>query len=195
MNNLSDSPPEPQSLPASSRLCPQAGEIKPVLVLGLGNPLMGDDGAGLLILAALKESLGGDNRVALEDGGTLGMTLLPLVEDARAVVLLDAAHTGSAPGSVIVRRREELPGFFSHLLSPHQIGLREVLGAAQLCGTLPTHLALVGIEAESTGFAESPGEAILNAVPRAAETAHALIGEMLAALGHNEPLPPLPAHA
>lgn len=175
--------------------CQEPPGTRPVLVLGLGNPLMGDDGAGLLILDALRETLADDERVAMEDGGTLGMTLLPLFEDARAVVLLDAVHTGAAPGSVVVRRDSELPGFFSHLLSPHQIGLREVLGAAQLCGTLPARLALVGIEAASTNFAEQPGEAMIDAVPRAADTARALIDEMLAELEQTEPSPPLVPHA
>lgn len=193
MNNRPSISRVPAHSPASPASHREAGKKSPLLVLGLGNPLMGDDGAGLLILDALKRALAPDERIALEDGGTLGMTLLPLIEDARAVVLLDAAHTGAAPGTVIVRRDGELPGFFSHILSPHQIGLREVLGAAQLCGTLPGHLALVGIEAESTGFAEGPGEAVLKAIPRATETACAVIGDMLAHL--QAPSTPLPAHA
>ncbi len=166
-----------------------------VLVLGLGNPLMGDDGAGLLILDALRRAAPVDERVTFEDGGTLGMTLLPLIEDARAVLLLDATHTGERPGTVIVRRKNELPGFFSRILSPHQIGLREVLGAAQLCGTLPEQLALVGIEAACVEFGKEPGEDVRTALRDAVSAALAVLDEMLSGLERSETPSPLAAHA
>lgn len=179
-------------LPSSVRRVAPAASV---LVLGLGNPLMGDDGAGLLLLDALRRAFPADERVIFEDGGTLGMTLLPLIEDARAVLLLDATHTGEAPGSIVVRRQEELPGFFSHILSPHQIGLREVLGAAQLCGTLPEQLVLVGIEADRVAFGQEPGEAVRKALPAAVQTARGLLAEMLGTLERSEPPPALAGHA
>lgn len=179
-------------LPSSVRRVAPAASV---LVLGLGNPLMGDDGAGLLLLDALREVLPADDRVVLEEGGTLGMTLLPLIEDARAVMFLDATHTGEAPGSVVVRCKDELPGFFSHILSPHQIGLREVLGAAQLCGTLPEQLALVGIETESVAFGQETGEAVRKALPEAVRTARQVLAGMLDILERSEPQPARAGHA
>lgn len=179
-------------LPSSVRRSAPAASV---LVLGLGNPLMGDDGAGLLLLDALRHALPADERVIFEDGGTLGMTLLPLIEDARAVLLLDATHTGETPGSIVVRRRDELPGFFSRILSPHQIGLREVLGAAQLCGTLPEQLVLVGIEAEHVAFGHEPGDTIRKALPAAVQTARCMLAEILANLERSKPSTVLAGHA
>lgn len=154
-----------------------------LLVLGLGNPLMGDDGAGLLLLENLRQSRKWPEHIIFEDGGTLGMTLLPLIEDAAAVLLLDAVHTGAAPGTVVIRQGRQLPGFFKNILSPHQIGLSEVLGAAQLCGTLPAHIALVGIEAENIAFTAAASSTVRNALPAAVRQAQATLHELLAAAG------------
>lgn len=146
----------------------------PLLVMGLGNPLMADDGAGLellrRVLERVKESDLPLDGVEFEDGGTLGMTLLPSIEDAHAVIFLDAVRTGAEPGTVIVRRKAELPGYFSHVISPHQIGLREVLGAAQFRGTLPESMYLVGIESKDIEFVRPMSDVVMNAMPGAVET-------------------------
>ena len=114
---------------------------------------MGDDGAGVELAHRLQERDYGP-LVHVEEGGTQGMTLLPLLEDADTLILLDAVRTGALPGTVVTRSRtrEELPRHFSRVMSPHQIGMKEVLGAAQLCGTLPRAVTLVGVEALHTDF-------------------------------------------
>lgn len=120
--------------------------IEPVtVVIGLGNPLMGDDGVGLAALAALRDE-GPAPGVELVDGGTWGMNLLPIIEGARRVILLDAIRTGAEPGSVIELDREALPRGFAHKLSPHQIDLREILALGELRGTLPGEMRAIGIE-------------------------------------------------
>ena len=111
------------------------------------------------------------------------MTLLPLIEDAAAVLLLDAVHTGAAPGAVVVRHGHQLPGFFHNVLSPHQIGLSEVLGAAQLCGTLPEHLALVGIEAQTVAFTAPASSTVRQSIPEAVRQARTTALELLTAAG------------
>lgn len=78
------------------RGCPVKGNAYPVLVLGVGNPLMGDDGIGVELAHRLQERDYGP-LVHVEEGGTLGMTLLPLLEDADTVILLDAVKTGPRP--------------------------------------------------------------------------------------------------
>jgi hydrogenase maturation protease len=118
------------------------------LVIGLGNPLMGDDGAGVAALERLRDEWDIPPEVELIDGGTWGMNLLPLVESARHLILIDAIRTGSAPGTLNVLERRELPRYFSLKLSPHQIDLREVLALAELRGLLPEDLVAVGIEPE-----------------------------------------------
>ena len=72
------------------------------LVIGLGNPIMADDGVGLAALDRLRESWSLPPSVRLVDGGTWGMNLLPLIEDAAEVLLLDAIDRGGPPGALVV---------------------------------------------------------------------------------------------
>jgi hydrogenase maturation protease len=118
------------------------------LVLGLGNPLMGDDGVGVAVLERLREEWDLPEDVELIDGGTWGMNLLPMVETAEHLILIDAIKSGTKPGTLTVLERSELPRYFSLKLSPHQIDLREVLALADLRGLLPERLVAVGIEPE-----------------------------------------------
>lgn len=156
------------------RGCPVKGNAYPVLVLGVGNPLMGDDGVGVELVKRLRER-NLNPLVHLEDGGTLGMTLLPLLEDADTVILLDAVRTGAPAGTVVMRGKEELPRHFSHVISPHEIGMKEVLGAAQLCGTLPRSITLVGVEARHTEFCRPMSEEVTDAMPQAIALVETLI--------------------
>lgn len=123
------------------------------LVLGLGNPIMGDDGVGAAVLASLRQEWEVPPEVELIDGGTWGMNLLPLVESARHLILVDAIRSGVAPGTLTVLERRELPRYFALKLSPHQIDLREVLALAELRGLLPEDLVALGIEPESVELA------------------------------------------
>lgn len=116
------------------------------LLIGLGNPLMGDDGVGLAALECLRSEWELPPEVELVDGGTWGMNLLPLIEDADRVVLLDAIQAGSPPGTLVELEGDNVPRTLSHKLSPHQIDLREVLAVAMLRGTLPRTLVALGIE-------------------------------------------------
>lgn len=116
------------------------------LVIGLGNPLMGDDGLGITALAALRERWVFDTDVELVDGGTWGMNLLHLIEGTERVLFLDAIDAGTEPGSLIVVARNRLPRFFATKLSPHQIDLREVLAVAALRGTLPAEAVAIGLQ-------------------------------------------------
>jgi hydrogenase maturation protease len=156
-----------------------------LLVLGLGNPVMGDDGAGIELLHLVRDGGGWPESVVFEDGGTMAMSLLPLIEDARGVLFLDAMKTGAAPGSVLHRMREELPGFFSRTLSPHELGLHEVLGAAQLRGTLPPFMEMVGIEAEDAGFARPMSPPVRVALEAAARLARERIAAILQQCGEE----------
>ncbi len=119
------------------------------VVLGLGNPLMGDDGLGLAVLGRLVEQWDFSPPVELVDGGTWGMNLLPLIEDAEKLILLDAIRTGAAPGTVVELERAAIPRYLAHKLSPHQVDLKEVLALAELRGTLTEDTVAIGAEPET----------------------------------------------
>jgi hydrogenase maturation protease len=116
------------------------------LVIGLGNPIMTDDGLGLAALERLRERCSLPESVRLVDGGTWGMNLLPLIEEADHVVFLDAIDAGRPAGATVVVERDELPRLFALKLSAHQIDLREVLAVAEWRGTLPSHLVAIGLQ-------------------------------------------------
>ncbi len=119
-----------------------------VAVIGVGSPLMGDDGFGLRVLERLRERWSFEPGVELVDGGTWGMNLLPVIEEADAVILIDAIDVGWAPGTPVVLERESLPRFLGAKLSPHQIDLRDALALAEVRGRLPWRTVAIGAQPE-----------------------------------------------
>ncbi len=112
----------------------------------MGNPLLGDDGFGLTVLETLRTDWSVPADVALVDGGTWGMNLLPVIEDADPLILVDAIAAGAAPGALIVMERDEIPRYLATKLSPHQIDLREVLALADLRGRLTERTVAMGCQ-------------------------------------------------
>ncbi len=123
----------------------EAGRAE-ALVIGLGNPIMADDGLGIAALEGLRERWTLPPSVRLVDGGTWGMNLLPLIEDAAEVLLLDAIDRGGPPGELVVLEREQVPRYLGLKLSPHQVDLREVLALAELRDCLPGKLVAIGLQ-------------------------------------------------
>ena len=116
------------------------------IVLGLGNTLQTDEGLGVYALAALQEQLGKVPNVEFIDGGVLGLNLLPLVEAASHLLILDAANAGKAPGTVIELARNEIPLYSGLKMSQHQLTFQEVLALASIRDRLPPNLYLVGAQ-------------------------------------------------
>jgi len=119
---------------------------RPTVVIGLGNPLMADDGLGLAAVARLQETWQLPESVEVVDGGTWGMNLLPVIEDAGRVLLVDAIATGAAPGTLHALERDRIPRYLATKISPHQVDLRDVLALAELRGTLPAQTVAIGLE-------------------------------------------------
>jgi hydrogenase maturation protease len=116
------------------------------VVLGVGSPLMADDGLGLTALERVRGGWEFEPDVQFVDGGTWSMNVLPVIEDANRLLLIDAIRAGRTAGTVVVLEREQLPRFFSTKISPHQIDLRETLALAELRGTLPEQTVAIGLE-------------------------------------------------
>lgn len=116
------------------------------VVLGVGNPLLQDDGFGLVVLEVLRAGWEIPEAVDLVDGGTWGMNLLPTIEDADPLILVDAIAAGQPPGTRITLERAELPRYLALKVSPHQIDLREVLALAELRGRLPERTVALGVQ-------------------------------------------------
>ena len=117
----------------------------PLLVLGLGNVLLGDDGLGTAAVALLLESYKAPPGALVLDGGTLGLSLLPYLEDARHVILVDAIKADRPVGSLVRLDGEEVAPAVATRLSPHQIGVADLLDGARWLGRYPAELVLLGI--------------------------------------------------
>jgi hydrogenase maturation protease len=136
------------------------------VVIGVGSPLMGDDGLGLVALEALREQWSFEPHLELLDGGTWGMNLLPFIESARRVLIIDAVHGGGEAGSFIKLERADIPRFFALKLSPHQIDLKEVLALAELRGNLPEQTVVLGLEPAVVEMSASLSLTVAEGIPR-----------------------------
>lgn len=117
------------------------------IVLGIGNILWGDEGFGPRIAARLAEADDLPPHVEVIDGGTQGLYLLPLVQDADRLIVFDAVDFGRPPGAMVVLRDAEIPVFFGQRpLSLHQTGFTDVLAAAELTGRTPQAITLIGVQ-------------------------------------------------
>ncbi len=116
------------------------------LVLGLGNILMRDEGVGVRVVERLERFYDFPAEVEVLDGGTRGLDLLPYVEEARRLLILDAVELGAPPGTLVRLAGDEIPAALNVKLSMHQAGLADLLAAARLRGRCPEELVLWGVQ-------------------------------------------------
>jgi hydrogenase maturation protease len=142
-----------------------------ILVLGIGNLLLGDEAVGVRIVEALEQRYRLPAHVEVLDGGTSGMELMEMMADRDHLIVADAVLTGAEPGSVAVLYDEEIPALFTRKVSPHQLGLSDVLMALRLTDEFPRRLTLVGVVPESL----EPGIGLSAVVSQAIEPALAKV--------------------
>ena len=119
------------------------------LVLGMGNILLEDEGLGIRALELLQRQYDFPAEVELLDGGTTGMGLLDEISRREHVLILDAVQTGDPPGTLKVLRDQEVPVYFGIRITPHQLGLSDVLATLELTGEQPGSVTVLGIVPES----------------------------------------------
>jgi hydrogenase maturation protease len=117
-----------------------------ILVLGIGNLVMSDDGVGVKVVQRLQREYRFPPCVELMDGGTLGLDLLPKLENIDRLIIIDAVETGRKAGTCIRLTGDELPIALETKLSPHQMGLKDLLAVSQLMGHSPREMILIGVQ-------------------------------------------------
>lgn len=120
-----------------------------VVVLGVGNTLLEDEAIGVRAVEELQRRYVLPPVVQVIDGGTAGMELLESLEDVDKLIIADCVRVGQPPATVIRRVDDEVPAFFRTKISPHQIGISDVLAALTLRERFPKRLALIGIQPKS----------------------------------------------
>jgi hydrogenase maturation protease len=123
-----------------------------VTVLGVGNILLQDEGLGVRAVEHLSAHYSLPEDVRLVDGGALGLNLLPLIEDTRALLIIDAIQANREPGTLVRLEGEDISSALALKMSMHQVGLRELLGVSALRQTLPSRLVFWGMQPASIGW-------------------------------------------
>ncbi len=157
--------------------------VPPVLVLGLGNALLGDDGLGPALLQHMNSLYAGVADVECVDGGTQGMALLGYLEGREALVILDAFAGGRNAGAVSVLEGQELLGYkFTRSATAHEGNAVELLATAQLLDKLPKRLFLIGVEPERVRTEMGFSRRVANALPTALLKARGVVERILVEL-------------
>lgn len=156
----------------------------PLVVIGVGNVLLGDDGVGVRVVEALRSVAGADPGALppdtrLVDGGTLGLDLLRDLDGARGLLIVDAADLGGLAGTVTIRRDERAtrgPAGIPAGGDGH--GVAELLAVAGMLGSLPAAVSVIGIGVVEIGVGPALSPRVAAAVPRAVAAARRELGSL-----------------
>lgn len=147
------------------------------LVLGIGNTLLTDEGVGVHVLQALESTLAHLPDVTLLDGGTLSFTLAGPIEEADALIVVDAANIQSRPGEWRLLEGDEMDTFLmsNRKSTVHEVGLTDLRAIAILAGHWPGKRAMLAIQPDIVDWGEYPTPAVAAAIPPACTAIHDLI--------------------
>ncbi len=176
---------DPAAAGAGGTAAGNRGRLPDVLVVGLGNPLLGDDGVGWRVVEDLErwlaEAVDGDRLPPLELDRLAvgGLGLMERLVGWRRAVLVDALESGpDPPGTVTILPFERLPSRSGHLDGAHDASLRAALDVGRALGAvLPTEIMVVAVRTEPVDmFGERLSPAVESAVPRAVDAVLSVLG-------------------
>jgi hydrogenase maturation protease len=117
-----------------------------VVVLGVGNTLRADEGIGVRVVEALERDYVLPGDVTAIDAGTSSMEMLEDLSHLDFLLVVDAIAAGKPPGTLVRLAGDEVPVFFRRNLSPHGIGLSDVLAALEFMGAEPRETVIIGVQ-------------------------------------------------
>ncbi len=116
-----------------------------ILVIGLGNVLMRDEGIGVRVAEELESRYEFPDYVEVIDGGTSGTELLEPMRNIDHLIVADAINTGAEVGTIVRIADEQVPAFFQTKISNHQLGLSDLLAVLRVTEEEPKSVAIVGL--------------------------------------------------
>lgn len=148
-----------------------------ILILGLGNTLLSDEGVGIHALNALQAHLVDCTDIDFLDGGTLSFTLAGPIEDTDRLIVIDAAQLHAEPGTVQVFVDEDMDHYLgsNNKRSVHEVGLIDLMIIARLTDRLPQRRALIGIQPRDIDWGDQPSAPVAAAIPKVCDLARELI--------------------
>ena len=120
-----------------------------VVVLGIGNILLSDEGVGVRVIERLDQTYRLPPEVEIIDGGTCGMEMLEQLEDLDALIVVDCVRFGQPPATPVLLRDDDVPVFFKTKLSPHQVSLSDVLASLEFTNRAPKRTVIIGMQPAS----------------------------------------------
>ena len=153
------------------------GKPQEILVLGLGNVLLQDEGIGVHVVTQIQHQYRFTPEIDILDGGTSGLDLLPEFYDRKAIIIVDAVEFKQEPGYIGLIKNDDILAQIQTKLSIHHLGLADVLSAARMVDKLPEEMVLVGIQPASMETVLELSEAVNKIVPRVIEAVLFLLGE------------------
>ena len=151
-----------------------------IVVLGVGNILLTDEGVGVRVVEALGERYRLPPDVELIDGGTCGMEMLEQLENLDALIVVDCVRCGRPPATPVLLKGDDVPVFFRTKLSPHQVSLSDVLASLEFTGRAPRKTVIVGMQPVSMGLGLDLSSEVAARLPELVDLTLAEIAECVA---------------
>jgi hydrogenase maturation protease len=150
------------------------------LVMGFGNVLLRDDGAGVQLMQRLRSELT-SSPCEFVDAGTMSFSLLSYVESTNSMLVLDAAELAAPPGTIVLLEGSAMDNFLKSVRrrTVHEVGLIDLLDMARMEDSLPKRRALLCVQPGEIHWGETLSPAVTAALPRALEMACDLLGRWL----------------
>lgn len=149
-------------------------------ILGIGNLLLGDEGFGTYVIQYLEEHFSFPSNVQLMDGGTAGIYMAPFFEEVDRLIVVDVVALDAPAGTVHMYEGKELKGANIQMrMSPHQLGILEILEICKLRDQSPEEIHFIGVVPAEIGTGMGLSDRL---APKVAEVAAKII-EILAKQG------------
>ncbi len=148
-----------------------------ILVLGIGNTLLSDEGVGIAAMRELETRFGPRDDMLFLDGGTLSFTLAVPISECSALLVVDAAELEASAGTVRSFEGEEMDRFLGahRKSSVHEVGLLDLMSISLLAGHWPQRRALIGVQPAVVGWGEALTPAVAAALPEVCRQAEGII--------------------
>ncbi len=120
--------------------------LNQITVLGIGNWLMQDEGAGVHVVQHLEQNYRFSPSIQVIDGGTSGSELLSFFDESARVLIVDAVDFHREPGYIGTIKNDQILTHLTTKMSLHHLGITDVLSQAKLLEILPEEIVLIGIQ-------------------------------------------------
>ena len=140
-----------------------------IVVLGVGNILLTDEGLGVHVVEDLKANYTFTPQISLIDGGTMGMELLTYMRGMKKILLIDAVNGGEAPGTIYAFPHRELEQYFTDHISVHEVGMQDILRIRAIQENPLEDAIVIGVEPESLDVGFEPSAPVQKALPEVKE--------------------------